>query len=60
MSREEYFSSPRINNSLLNLIAENPKSVKFKRDNPGLESIDTKAFRIGGGLDCLVTTPEEF
>lgn len=54
---EEYFKSPRISNSLLGLV-NTPKLLKFLMDNPDVDNEESKAFRIGSALDCLLTSPD--
>ena len=56
----EYFKNASVSNSLLSAIADNPKWVKFRRDNPDLEDEDKKYFRVGSALDCLLTSPQNF
>lgn len=61
MSRTtEYRKKKRLNYSTLKLIWDDPFLVKWKLDNPEAEDEETAAFRIGGAIDCLMTTPEQF
>lgn len=54
---QDYFKSRRVSNSLLGLLS-NPKWIRHKLNNPDTEDEETKYFRIGSALDCLLTSPE--
>ena len=56
---KQYFQTKAISNSFLGTIY-NPRWVKLKMDNPDMEDEDTKYFRIGSALDCLLTDPDRW
>ena len=56
---KEYFTTKAVSNSMLGALY-NPKWVKFKMENPDSEDDDKKFFRIGAGLDCLLTSPQRW
>jgi len=56
---ENYFTSPRINVSLLKMLS-NPFFLKSKLDNPDTEDDDKRYYRIGAALDTLRTEPDSF
>lgn len=50
VSVEEYFASPRINQSLLGALS-NPKWIKITKE----DSIEKDYYRVGSAIDCLLT-----
>lgn len=59
MNSLEYYKIKRVSNSLLGMLS-NPRWVKLKADNPDMEDEDKIHFRIGSGVDCLLSTPERW
>lgn len=55
----EYFKNPAVSNSMLGMM-NNPRLLKIKKEHPDMEGDDKKHYRIGGGLDCLLTSAERF
>lgn len=53
----QYFKTKRVSNSLLGMLF-NPKWLKLKIENPDMEDDESKHFRIGSALDCILTSPE--
>ena len=52
---KEYFNRTDISNSLLGSI-NNPRIV-YLRQNGLIEDFDRPYFRVGAGIDCLLTDP---
>lgn len=55
---KEYFDSKRVSNSLLGTI-NNPRYI-WLREQGLIEDFDRPYFRIGSGIDCLLTDPDRW
>lgn len=55
-----YRTSDRLNYSTLKLLWDDPYLVKWKKENPDSEDEESAAYRIGGAIDCVLTTPDKF
>lgn len=57
---KEYTAIPAVNNSILNMVASNPKWIEWRMQGVEMDDGDKVAFRVGSAIDCLLTEPHKF